>query len=712
MASVGAPAEGSAGETPTGPAGDEFRRGGDRFGERARSELLRDLTNAYLAVAAEAGSGERIEEAARQVERGARRGRRTRVELGQANVASAAADDSQPIISAPLPGAAGRLVAIGSPDRAWSEADQAALQQLALLVHGPITDARLLEFAERLERVGALLGGESEPESIIDRLLDEGLEQTSASFGAILLPDVWLRLVGDRRSGGWVVGSVAEADGDSPITTVASSGRPMYLTDDAAMSRWANEVAPTDAPAGAWALVPLRSGSRQHGVLGLRFASPQPFDAAERSFLNQVGDRLATALDRSRVFAGERDARRDAEQATARVAQLRQLAAELAQATTRRGVAATLLRHAFDITGATSGMVAAHGSRADDVSLLAAVGPAARTPLVDDALAEAAASIADAEPFVGPAMAAPLPDRLGEQLRAEGVDALAIHPLFAGSRQVGGILLGWDQPSAPLFDPDQLQAAVTMAGPALRRAGRFDVDHDIAITLQRSMLTPPEIDIAGITWSARYRSGSTGVAGGDWYDIIDLGGGRVGVAIGDVVGKGVQAAAAMGQLRSATRALARRLDDPADLLEALDDYARTTGQGLYSSALFMVLDIASGVAHHAVAGHPPPVLWTPGSDATLVEAGRGPLLGVETARTAATLTLAPGDVVVLYTDGLVERRDRTLDDGLAALRAIVGAGPTEPGQLCRHVMDAFVDETFSDDIAIVAVRLDPPAPVR
>jgi serine phosphatase RsbU (regulator of sigma subunit) len=257
----------------------------------------------------------------------------------------------------------------------------------------------------------------------------------------------------------------------------------------------------------------------------------------------------------------------------------------------------------------------------------------------------------------------------------------------------------------PDFDRDELRAALSMTGPALRRAGRYDIDHEIAVTLQRSQLTVPTVEIPGIAWSARYRSGSPGVAGGDWYDVIALEGERVAVAIGDIVGKGVQAAAAMGQLRSATRALANRVDDPAHLLEALDDYVRATGQGLFSSLALVVIDAAAGAAQLAVAGHPPPLHCTQAKRASLIETGRGPLLGVDAERSNATIVLAPGDLLVLYTDGLVERRDRSLNDGLDLLVRAVETGIMEPSQLCRAVMDELADDTADDDIAIVAVQL-------
>ena len=195
------------------------------------------------------------------------------------------------------------------------------------------------------------------------------------------------------------------------------------------------------------------------------------------------------------------------------------------------------------------------------------------------------------------------------------------------------------------------------------------------------------------------------MAGGDWYDVIALERGRVAVVIGDIVGKGVQAAAAMGQLRSATRALANRVDDPGPLLEALDDYVRATGQGLFSSLALVVIDAAAGTARLAVAGHPPPLLCTQDKQASLIEIGRGPLLGVDAERSTATLPVCAGDLLVLYTDGLIERRDRSLSDGLELLVATVQAGIMEPSQLCRSVMDELADETAADDIAIVAVQL-------
>ena len=552
----------------------------------------------------------------------------------------------------------------------------------------------------------ALLGGELEPDAIIDRLLDDGLAETTAAFGAILLLDGGsLRLAGATLSGRRVIPDAVPLGQPSPFAQVARTGAPLFLPDDIAIKRYVEEhgLPCPEASTRAWAIVPLHGDGRPFGVVEMRFEEPQSFDTAQQSFLAQVGDRLATALERGGAFSAERTARQEAELATERVSGMRELATDLSRATTRRGVAGTLLRYATKATSASSGMVAVFDRRTDEVELLATVGIGGRQ--APDIPGDAVGAVAQGAAYEGDIAGAGLPEPIVEQLRADQVRSVATYPLTSGSRQIGRLVLGWSGPAVPAFDRDELRAALSMTGPAVRRAGRYDIDHEIAVTLQRSQLTVPAVEIPGITWSARYRSGSPGVAGGDWYDVIALERGRVAVVIGDIVGKGVQAAAAMGQLRSATRALANRVDDPGPLLEALDDYVRATGQGLFSSLALVVLDAGAGTARLAVAGHPPPLLCTQDKQASLIEIGRGPLLGVDAERSTATLPVGAGDLLVLYTDGLIERRDRSLSDGLELLVATVQAGIMEPSQLCRSVMDELADETAADDIAIVAVQL-------
>jgi serine phosphatase RsbU (regulator of sigma subunit) len=206
-----------------------------------------------------------------------------------------------------------------------------------------------------------------------------------------------------------------------------------------------------------------------------------------------------------------------------------------------------------------------------------------------------------------------------------------------------------------------------------------------------------------------YRAGSAGLAGGDWYDLYPLDERRMAIAVGDVVGQGVQAAAVMGQLRSATRAIAKVLADPGELVATIDEYVMTTEQGEYSSMAYLVLDTESGELHHTLAGHPPPVLRLPDGTTELLETGRGPLLGLAEKRETAHRRIPRGTQIVLYTDGLVERRDESVDAGFERLRQVVATrgGQLDPASLCPALAAALAppDDQALDDVAIVVVEL-------
>ena len=116
--------------------------------------------------------------------------------------------------------------------------------------------------------------------------------------------------------------------------------------------------------------------------------------------------------------------------------------------------------------------------------------------------------------------AADLSDDLQARLEASGVRSLAVYPIIAGRRSIGVMVLGWAEPYAAYVLDELLRAQVAMAGPALARAERYDLEHDIADTLQRSILALPHVDQPGVRWSAYYQSGSAGLAGGDWYDLL------------------------------------------------------------------------------------------------------------------------------------------------------------------------------------------------
>ncbi len=236
-------------------------------------------------------------------------------------------------------------------------------------------------------------------------------------------------------------------------------------------------------------------------------------------------------------------------------------------------------------------------------------------------------------------------------------------------------------------------------------------EHEIAQELQRSMLAGVLPRAPGLDIEVDYHAAERGLdIGGDWYDafwvVEDH---TVAVVVGDVVGRGIRAAAAMGQLRSAVRALGSTGLGPADLISALDRYAARHDVGAMTTLVYAELDLETRRLRFACAGHPPPVIAAPGREPRFAWGGRSlPLaahLQAGGPRAEATLVLSPGTTVLLYTDGLIERRDRPLDDGMTELLGAL-ADPA-PGReaLTSRLIASLGGPAADDDVCILAARL-------
>ena len=230
-------------------------------------------------------------------------------------------------------------------------------------------------------------------------------------------------------------------------------------------------------------------------------------------------------------------------------------------------------------------------------------------------------------------------------------------------------------------------------------------DHAAAIALQRSLVPSALPGVKGVEIAARYVPGS-GHVGGDWYDAFTLPSGELGMVVGDVAGSGLSAAVIMGRIRSALRAYALEFPDPADVLGKLDRKMQYFEEGdVMATVSFAVLDPDSGQVRVSSAGHFPPVIAAPGQRGAVAQIAVDPPIGVADARRrqVTTLALAPGAVLCLFTDGLVERRDEPIDDGITLLCETVTPGP--PEGVCVSVMQALVGRQYpGDDIALLVLR--------
>jgi putative methionine-R-sulfoxide reductase with GAF domain len=294
-------------------------------------------------------------------------------------------------------------------------------------------------------------------------------------------------------------------------------------------------------------------------------------------------------------------------------------------------------------------------------------------------------------------------------LTAKGISSLLGVPLIAGGRVIGVLHVGSLRPRKfTSDDASLLQLAADRAAVAVQSLRAAD-DRIAATALLRSLLPAALPAIPGVQIAARYVPGS-GAVGGDWYDVFTLPSGELGVVIGDVAGSGLPAAVVMGRMRSALRAYALETTDPAEVLDRLDRKMQHFEPGALATILYAVLDPALDRVHLSSAGHLPPVVAVPGDTGATVDLAPGLMLGVDprARRQVTTVKIAHGAVLCLYTDGLVERRDQPLDDGLARLCGAVAA--EEPERVCAAVMGALVGSAAAgDDIALVTLRRLAPA---
>ncbi|MFG2817809.1 SpoIIE family protein phosphatase [Kitasatospora sp. NPDC048365] len=290
-------------------------------------------------------------------------------------------------------------------------------------------------------------------------------------------------------------------------------------------------------------------------------------------------------------------------------------------------------------------------------------------------------------------------------------------PLVARDRVLGLVQLSRAIGSEP-FDAREVAIAeelVARAAVCIDNARLYRREHERALILQRSLLPPGNPAASGLEIARRYLpSNNNTEVGGDWFDVIPLPGSRTALVIGDVMGRGLRAAVAMGQLRTAVRTLAMLDLDPAEVLSALDEIARglggednSPGEELYlATCVYAVYDAVKQRCTFANAGHLPPVVLSPGEGARMIDVPPGLPLGVGGEPfEEVTVGLEAGAVLGLYTDGLVESRKHQLDEGLRAFRTALTNGSSELELLCDQVLEELNPHHGEDDIALLMAKV-------
>jgi PAS domain S-box-containing protein len=454
---------------------------------------------------------------------------------------------------------------------------------------------------------------------------------------------------------------------------------------------------------------PLISGGQVTGVLTAYWAAPHVLHATERAFITSLAGSAAQALARAQLLDAERAAR-------VRLQALQAVTAGLATAVTSDQIAAILADEGLSL-------VAGHGV----VAILDDAGEVLRTRTtpgfpadIGRKFAEIPVRDADHTPVgwtvrTGQTLMLASLDEIAARFpraahthEATGTSSVLNIPVRAGGRTIGALAFGFADEGAP--GDDLVSVAETLAelaGQALERARLYEAEYAAARQLQQALLPrlPAELPGAGIGASYRPANQSQEV-GGDWYDVFELPGGRIGCAAGDVVGHDLAAAAAMGRLQLLLRYAARGGAQPAAVLAALDQACPDLSGTDFATVVYAEYDPAGSTLTYACAGHPPPLL-ADGDAVTYLDGGRSAALGVGEPHGQATVTVQPGARLVLYTDGLIERRAEPIDAGFDRLaQAARRSRDRDIGAWCQSLLTALTQgEILADDVALACIEL-------
>lgn len=567
---------------------------------------------------------------------------------------------------------------------------------------------RSLSLEERLEWLARLAVPAIADACLIDLLGSEGRLRRVAVSHVDPVHEQTLRTLGGHRV-------------DSPAARVTETGEPLLyeeIPDDAyrrSSHDRTEEALRRSLEIQSWIVVPLTAHGRHIGTLTFftgRKQSGRRYDSSDLRLAQEVAFRAALAIDNAALYESERAARLVAETAASRLARLQELTAALSVAVTPDRVAAVSVEYVASMIRADAAWLGLLGEQEDSLDLLHVVGldtaaqerlTAISAPLVRAIQHERCLWYSNADELAReiPQYAALHP----------GMEAAGLLPLTFAGVTLGGLGITWTKPrELDVLERELLLSTARLSAQALARALRYQSERTVALTLQRSLLPLRLPPLERVPLAVRYLSAADETeAGGDWYEAIALPAGRVGLAVGDVVGRGAPAAAAMGQLRSALRAYALDGADPARVLTQLSRFADEVDGGQVATVIYAVIDPARNSLTYASAGHLPPLVVHANGSSTFLEGGRGLPLAAQcdSEYEQETVALQPGDCLLLYSDGAVERRGEALDEGLQRMRS--AANQTDPEGLLEAILVELAGDRSEDDVALLAAQLLAPA---
>jgi PAS domain S-box-containing protein len=577
--------------------------------------------------------------------------------------------------------------------------------------------------AEHLQRITSALARETEPKRAIRVLLTAGVEALGADAASTGLVDRTGALVeladsvGHSEDGlsGW---RSFPLEADLPMCVAIRELKGIWSSSPEDVVERFPLLAAAEFRFAALVVLPLAVEGRAIGAVSFSFAEAKQFTAEERAFIAAIVQQAAYNVERGRIYEAERRAR---QQLSFLAVASRALSESLDTRRTLEQLAEVSVTHlsdwcAVDLVG-DDGVLESVAILHVDRSKVELARELRRRYPPDPASETGAPAVVR----TGQAqLYAEVPEELLEQtaqdpehlamIREIGIVSAMVVPLTARGRTVGAITFAASDPGRA-FDADDLELAEDLgrrAGLAIDTSTLYRREHEAALTLQRALLPPSLPEVEGLTVAARYLPAEAGLeVGGDWYDVVDTGDGQVQLVIGDVGGRGVRAAAVMGRLAIALRAYAIDGLPVNAVVGGVNRLMCELKEEEIATVFALSLNPKTGEATYARAGHPPALVRMP--DGTVVElSGEGaPPIGwrEELPIAVNSASVPPGSTILLYTDGLIERREYDIHVAIERLKSAFASGPAEPAEIVESLPAQFGAERVQDDIALLAARI-------
>ena len=502
-----------------------------------------------------------------------------------------------------------------------------------------------------------------------------------------------------------------------PMSVAIRTGEPVWSRSPDEIKRVYPDLRDAAFRFASLAVVPLTVEGRTLGSAAFSFADQREFSPEERAFMLATAQQAANALDRARQHEGERRAREHL--------------AFISRASEILGgsldLDATLQRLATLAVPEVGDWCAVDLEDNGDIrSVAVAHADPGKVELAHE-LRERYPPDPDAETGVPnvirtgrPELYSRIPDELLvesardeehlELMRNLGLTSGMVVPLRAHGETLGAITFIASESGRRYTEADLAfaQELASHAALAIDNSRRYVEEHRAALTLQRALLPQRTPEIPGVEVAVRYFPAGPGVeAGGDWYDAIDLGDGRLALVIGDVSGRGIKAASIMGRLRMAIRAYAIEGHGPGEVAERTDQLMQGLDERDMATLFMLRLDTRTAQGEYIRVGHLPGLVRHPdGSVSALYGRGSPPMGTVPDLHVEAEpVELDPGDTLLLYTDGLIERRDTPIDEDIEALKRVFESAPSELEACLDSVVAEVAPQSGADDVAVLAMRL-------